>query len=314
MFEYEKYIRAVYETGSFTKAAESLFITQPALSLVVKKLEEELGKPLFIRSKKQVIMTEEGQRYLEAAHEVAMVERRLRDSFANPESSYTGKIRVGGAGICMSFVIPEILTELRDKYPGLKVEVNEESFYTLRELMLKQQLDVILDSESYHPDISHIRLFPNVLLYAVPRMLISSPLLLEKGMTATDIMNDRHLSGEVPRVDMKEMLDIPYLSLQPKNELYSRAETLFGHYNCRPRTVMHFNQQLTSYQYAERGFGAAFIGDTLIKALPKDNLLFYMFNHEMPERWISIAYKTDEYLSKGILLFIETAKSIYKAR
>lgn len=110
---------------------------------------------------------------------------------------------------------------------------------------------------------------------------------------------------------MEEVADIPFLSLQPENELYSRVEMLFNHYNCRPMTVMHFNQQLTSYRYAEQGFGAAFIGDTLVKAQPSDKLLFYLFDYEMPRRWISVAYKTDEYLSKGSRLFIETSRAIY---
>ena len=312
MFEYEKYIRAISEDGSFTKAAERLYVTQPALSIAVKKIEDELGRPLFVRGKKQAILTEDGRRYLEAAHEVAEIERRFLDRLKESDSSYSGTIRVGGAGICMHYVIPEILTQLRQKYPGLKVEVTEESFYTLRELLLKQELDLVLDSESYHANISHVRLFPNMLLYAVPKEFLSSQLLLEKGMTAEDIMNRRQMSKDSPLIGMQEVADIPYLSLQSRNELYSRAELLFSHYNCRPKTAMHFNQQLTCYRYAEQGFGAAFIGDTLIKALPSDKLLFYLFDYKMPERWISIAYKKDEYLSKGAILFIEMGKSIYK--
>lgn len=257
-------------------------------------------------------MTEEGQRYLDAADEVAEIKKRFKDSLTAPDRSYTGVIRVGGAGICVNYVIPKILNELKKKYPRLKIEVAEESFYTLREMLLEKKLDLVLDSESYHADISHVRLFPNTLLYAVPKALLSDPSLLKKGMTAEDICEGRHMVENLPVISMEEVVDIPYLSLQPQNELYSRVETLFSHYGLRPKTAMHFNQQLTSYRYAEQGFGAAFVGDTLIKAQPSDRLRFYIFDHKMPKRWISVAYKTDEYLSKGSRIFIETSRSVYR--
>ena len=279
---------------------------------MVKKLENELGKELFIRTKKKVILTEEGQRYLDAADEVAGIEKRFRDSLVASDGSYTGVIRVGGAGICVNYVIPKILNELKRKYPRLRIEVAEESFYTLREMLLEKKLDLVLDSESYHTDISHVRLFPNTLLYAVPKVLLSDPALFKKGMTAEDICRGKHMSENTPVITMEEVVSIPYLSLQPQNELYSRVETMFSHYGLRPATAMHFNQQLTSYRYAEQGFGAAFIGDTLIKSQPSERLLFYTFDRDMPKRWISVAYKTDEYLSKGSRIFIETSRSVYR--
>lgn len=311
MFEYERYIRVIAETGSFTKAAEKLYVTQPALSILVKKLENELGKELFIRNRKKVILTEEGQRYLDTANEIAGITNRFKDSLTAPDSSYTGKVRVGGAGICVNYVIPEILKQLKVRCPGLKIEVAEESFYTLRELLLDQKLDLVLDSESYHAEITHVRLFPNTLLYAVPKEYIADPILMKKGMTAEEICRGRLDSEGVPVITMEDVAAIPYLSLQPQNELYSRVETLFNHYSLRPETAMHFNQQQTSYRYAEQGFGAAFIGDTLIKARPTDKLLFYLFDYEMPKRWISVAYKTNEYLSNGARIFLETSKLIY---
>lgn len=312
MFTYERYIRAIYECGSFTKAAEKLYITQPALSIVVKKLEKELGKPLFIRNRKKVTLTEEGRRYLDTAEEIAGIERRFKDSLAVPDRGYTGKIRVGGAGICVNYVIPAILDRLKDQYPGLRIEVAEESFYTLREMLLKQKLDLVLDSESYHANITHVRLFPNILFFAVPKSLIQSRELLKKGLSAEDICHGRHIRDKNPVIGMEEVVDIPYLSLQAENELYSRVQVLFNHYGCRPETAMYFNQQLTSYRYAQQGFGAAFIGDTLIKAQPTDQLLFYLFDYEIPKRWISVAYKSDEYLTKGAKIFLETSKSIYR--
>ena len=311
MFEYIDYIKAVNECGSFTKAAEKLYITQPALSLVIKKAEAELGFPLFIRGKRNVTLTEEGIYYLQAADEVAAIEQRIKDQLVNGNSRISGKINIGAAGICMRYIVPEILARFNKLYPDVKVEVTEESFYHLRDLLLRNELDLVLDTESYHPEILHERLFPNTLFYAIPTALIESETFLNKGMTAEDVIANRYLETDVPKISMSDVMTIPFLSLQPRNELYARAEMLFNYYNCRPETLMHFNQQLTSYRFAQRGFGATFIADTLIRVQPSDKLRFYLFDYDLPERWISIGYKKDRYRTKAISVFIETAKSLY---
>ena len=67
MFKHVDYVYAVYEEKSFTKAAEKLFISQPALSATIKKLEKDLGYPIFERTGKEVVPTYMGKKYLEAA-------------------------------------------------------------------------------------------------------------------------------------------------------------------------------------------------------------------------------------------------------
>ncbi len=312
MFEYANYIKTIAETGSFTKAAEKLYVTQPALSLVVKKIEKEIGKELFIRNKRNVLLTENGQLYLKAAEDVARIEDRFKDSLSAPDSGFVGKLRVGGAGICVNYVIPPIIQSLNNKYPNLQIEIADESLHTLRNLLLNQKIDLLVDSEAGYANISHARLFPNILLYAIPKILISDSILFNKGMSAQEICEGKHTTPNAPKITLLDVYDIPYLSLLPENELYGKVETLFSHYGLRPDTLMQFNQQITSFRYAEQGFGAAFIGDTLIKAQPSDKLLFYLFDYELPKRWISVAYKSDGYLSTSSKLFIEEGRSIYQ--
>lgn len=312
MFQYIEYIKAVHECKSFTKAAEKLYITQPALSIVIKKVEKNLGVSLFIRGKKEVTLTEEGKLYLQAAKKIAVIEQRVRDQFQNQDTELCGRLNIGAAGICMHYVIPTILKEFNQRFPKVRVEITEESFYHLQELLLRDELDLLLDSESYHSKILHERLFPNTLFYAIPSFLIHDSKLLEKSLTAEDIINNKYLKEEIPKISMQEVLDIPFLSLQPKNELYARAEILFNYYNCRPETVMHFNQQLTSYLFCQKGFGAAFVSDTLIRSQPVEHLRFFVFDYPLAERWISIGYKRDQYLTKTMSAFIQTAKSLYR--
>ena len=66
MFQYMNYVYEVYKTGSFSKAARNLYLTQPALSIAIKKEEQELGQPLFDRSTSRVTLTEAGKAYIES--------------------------------------------------------------------------------------------------------------------------------------------------------------------------------------------------------------------------------------------------------
>ena len=92
------YVNMVAECGSMTKAAAKLFITQPALSNYISKLEEELGTKLFDRSVTPMKLTFSGEKYLEHARTVMMqidnMEREIRDI----TNHQTGRLRLGNYG------------------------------------------------------------------------------------------------------------------------------------------------------------------------------------------------------------------------
>ena len=72
-----KYIYTVYQCGSFSKAAEKLFLTQPALSISVQKVEHEVGMPLFNRDKKPLELTEAGMIYIQKIEQIQHLEQEL---------------------------------------------------------------------------------------------------------------------------------------------------------------------------------------------------------------------------------------------
>ena len=82
-----KYIYTVYQCGSFSKAAEKLFLTQPALSISVQKVEHEVGMPLFNRDKKPLEITEAGMIYIQKIEQIQHLEPSV--IFAVSAMSYT---------------------------------------------------------------------------------------------------------------------------------------------------------------------------------------------------------------------------------
>ena len=92
MFTWKKYIYEVYREKSFSKAAQNLYISQPSLSARVKKVEKEIGFPLFDRSTSPLQLTEVGEVYIKAAEEIFQIEQRVENYINNLTTLKTGII------------------------------------------------------------------------------------------------------------------------------------------------------------------------------------------------------------------------------
>ncbi len=138
-----RYFVMLAETGHFGQAAQQLNIVQPALSMQIRALEEEIGGPLFSRSSRRVELTQAGklllveaQRVLDqAGHAKAVVQRSLRGE--------TGSVRVGFAGnAVLSGKLTEALRLFRASYPDAQISVRELAPSLQKEALLANQLDV----------------------------------------------------------------------------------------------------------------------------------------------------------------------------
>lgn len=120
-----KYFIIVAEELHFTRAAEKLFIVQPALSRQIKQLEEELGVLLFTRSKRTVTLTEAGQFFYKEVKNLFLTLDQVKARTKQIETGFVGKIKVGYVGSAMMTVLPKLITTLQKKQPELHLELYE---------------------------------------------------------------------------------------------------------------------------------------------------------------------------------------------
>ena len=114
-----RYFLAVAQEENITRAAQVLHITQPSLSKQMMELEQELGKPLLIRGKRHVTLTEEGVLLRKRAEEILALVRRTEQELTTDERQLTGTIAIGGN------VQPSLLcaaAALRSRYPGVSFQ------------------------------------------------------------------------------------------------------------------------------------------------------------------------------------------------
>lgn len=120
-----KFIVAVAQERNFRRAAEKCFVTQPALSLAIKKLEEELNVIIFERSRSEVSMTEIGEKIVEQASKVLEETAYIKQLAELGKNQLKGTLKLGMIHSVGPYLLPEIIPILRSSAPDMPLEVEE---------------------------------------------------------------------------------------------------------------------------------------------------------------------------------------------
>lgn len=137
-----KYFLAVAEELHFRKAAEKLFISQPGLSRQIKQMEAILDTQLLIRNKKKVSLTQAGE-YLKGEIEFVLNHLELtKKQIKSIAKGNLGELRIGFLGSAVQQVIPQLLLDLNEKYPGINTSLEELSNNAQVNAILKDKLDM----------------------------------------------------------------------------------------------------------------------------------------------------------------------------
>jgi len=120
-----RYIVAVAQEKSFGRAAQRCFISQPALSVAIKKLEEELGAQLFERSKSEITITSVGERVVEQAQKVLEEAARFRDIAQAGRNQLVGVFRLGAIHTVAPYLFPDLIPALSERAPEMPLEIEE---------------------------------------------------------------------------------------------------------------------------------------------------------------------------------------------
>lgn len=153
-----KLVQSVAATGSLTKAAEQLFLSQSALSHQLREVEEELDTQLFIRAKKKMLLTQAGERVLSTADQVLCELSRLQCEIERMKQKDAGTLRITtGCYTCYHWLSP-VLKAYREKFPNVTIEVIPEATYNAFEFLLEGKVDMVFVSD--RPDNPHLEFQP----------------------------------------------------------------------------------------------------------------------------------------------------------
>jgi DNA-binding transcriptional LysR family regulator len=139
-----RYILAVEKEGSFSRAARSLGITQPALSAYVAKLEAKIATPLFDRSYSPLRLTRTGTEYVAMVRDNIQREREFERRVSDLSNLRTGSLTIGGSSFFISTYLPSTVAKFARCYPGISLRIVNGRVPELEKLALDGQIDFFL--------------------------------------------------------------------------------------------------------------------------------------------------------------------------
>lgn len=242
------YFIAVAEHRSFSLAAKSLHISQPALSRYVGKMEHNLGTPLFQRTGRQLLLTYSGERYLAHAREIKDKLRLLDEEMWQITAMQQNRLQIGFIRSGHQLNLPSAIARFRQIHPETKLNITEQLSKELELAVLKGNLNFAFISEPSVPAGLDFRFMES------HYMLIALP-------------PDR---PKIMSTEIREGLPYPWISLhlltgeefvlQDENcRMRLDLDQLFRHENFHPQVSIYTQSTLDAIRFTEMGIGASFI-------------------------------------------------------
>ena len=232
----------VSEQESFTRAGELLHLTQSAVSQLIRRLEEEIGEPLFVRNGRKTKPTRTGEELLPAAMEMMRWRHVFVERTTSVPEQITGGLRVGTSSAATAFLWAHTFQAFAQKYRNIELDVRstQQTMKTLEDL-LRGDLDVgILPFPIPHSRLTgHLLGHQEALLVASPE----NPLARKSTLSLDDLATARFILYE-HRMNLRALSDVYFRTL-----------------GLSPQIVLQSNDTYLIRAMAEVGFGIAFLPD-----------------------------------------------------
>jgi len=182
-----EYIVAVDEYRHFANAAEKCFVTQPTLSMQIKKLEDDLGVIIFDRSRQPVVPTDIGKKLIEQARIVLASTHRMQEIIREDKLEVSGSLKIGIIPTLAPYLLPIFIGNFIRKYPAVQVEVEELVSEEIIRRLKHDTLDTGIFVTPYHDEriIEHPIFYEEMLIYAHPEHELLQKKIIEVKDVAT---------------------------------------------------------------------------------------------------------------------------------
>lgn len=308
-----KYVSVLYQTRSFSKAAKQLYISQPALSMAVNTIEMDLGVKLFDRSTTPVRPTEACEYYLSEMQKISMMEENMKDHFRKINDVESGSFSIGSMTYYCCRTIPEFTRSFLHDYPDIHINMFEHTNNdALLEHLKNGELDLVLTTNHKgFESMEHTFVSMEHLILAVPAHWEICKHYKDRAFTAQQIRDKVHRKTEIKAVNLKEFESLPYISLRPDSDLYSRSLKIFHHYNAEANYAMYVDQMITEYFMTNNGYGYSIIRDGTVNIVPEDkdpdnpSVLYFLLDDPLAVRDLNFYYRDLEYLPPSAKTFLK---------
>jgi DNA-binding transcriptional LysR family regulator len=232
------YFVKVVQEGSFSKAADRAYRTQPAVSIAIRRLEEEIGVPLLDRSQKTPRLTEAGKVVHDYAQRILALRDQVSPAIAELQNHKRGHVRIGANESTSLYLLPDVILAFRQQYPHVKVEIVRHVSDRLPREVLDRNVDFgLMASEPVDRD---IEAFP----------VLKDELIL--------IMSPRHRLAGRPSVSIKELGQESFIAHNVKSGSRMKVIEAFARHHTPLNIILELATIETIKRFAQKRIGLAF--------------------------------------------------------
>lgn len=273
----------VAEHGNFTRAAEDVGLSQPALSRSIGRLEEELGQPVFDRQSRCVALNDAGQRLLVRARQIlSLIDEACAEIC---DDGRTGRIRIGAIPTIAPYFLPRLLRTCRDGFPEASIIVQEDTTEALLKSLAAGTLDVaILALPIAFKYLEVIELFEEDLWLVLPA--------------------DHQLVSR-KTIRMSDISTLPFVMLGEAHCLAGQIRSFCRQKSFHPLAVEQTSQLATVQELVSLGHGISLVPDMAKQIDTSDRRVYRALSDPKPTRKIAALFNPYRFQSKLLKAFLE---------
>jgi DNA-binding transcriptional LysR family regulator len=238
-FSQLEFFVTVVEEGSFSKAAERVFRTQPAVSIAIRRLEEEIGAPVFERSQKTPALTEVGELVYDYAKRILSLRDQTSEAVSELKSLKRGRVRIGANESTSLYLLPHLILDYRALYPTVMVEIFRYSSERLTREVLDRNVDFAL--LAFEPVDSDLESFP----------VLRDELVL--------ITHPEHRIAKLGSVTIEDLGNEPFLAHNVKTGSRYRVMETFAQHHTPLNITLELATIETIKRFVQLKIGLAFV-------------------------------------------------------
>jgi LysR family hydrogen peroxide-inducible transcriptional activator len=284
-----RYFVAVAEEGSFSRAAAKVRVAQPSLSQQIRKLEAEIGQPLFDRLPRSVVLTEAGRCLLEYAQQILASIGDARRCVDELKGKIAGDVAVGAIPTIAPYVLPELVVTFQKHYPDVTLHIVEDVTASITRRIEAGELDVALASTCQRsPTLRVERLGNEPLLALVPE---GHPLAKQSMITLDDLKSQR------------------FLLLHEMHCLSQQVHHLLDSRRLHPEVALAGSQLSTIANMVAADIGVSIVPQMMVRHHATPGCVTLQFAPPVPERELNLLYNPLRFQSKAAAEFRREAKA-----
>lgn len=266
-----RYFEALTRHGRFRLAADACAISQPALSMQIKELEEELGNDLFERSAREVKLTAFGEVFAHRARDVLRAVDELGEVARAARNPFLARMRIGIIPTVAPYLLPVIINDLNRTFDGIQIDVRETQTARLLQELLQGELDI-----------------------AIVALPVSEPSLTELKLFEEDFVLVRRQEDEGKPVPERDALREMRLLLLEEGHCFREQALSFCRIgSARPREVMEGSSLSTLVQMVSAGIGITLIPEMAVPVETRSaQVSIARFPAPSPSRTIGMIWRT----------------------